>query len=392
MHNFVFHNPVKVIFGRDSLLQTGSEARLLAEDILLVYGQGSIHKNGVYSKVIESLAGHDLKITEHPGVQANPYLSHVKRGIEKAHKYNCKLIIGVGGGSVIDTAKAISAGMTVNHDVWKFFIGKKSIKSTVPVITIPTMAGSGSEMNNGMVLTHDEKQLKLGFGHRKLHPIVCIADPTATFSVPADQSAFGAVDILVHCLESYFTASYPHPPFQFRLLENICRTVVENIPIVLQSPNSYEARSNMLWCASMALSGLAVAGLGRIAFPMHLIEHGISALFDIPHGAGLSAILPGWVLYHKDTLSTQLSEFGVNVFSSKDQPHESSPDKTVNSLITFIKSLNIPTCLSDIGISESDYGAITSHCLSQAKIWRFKDYNEELLYKILKSCQTTPSF
>ena len=204
MQNFVFHNPTKILFGKNTVPAIGNETALFGKKVLLVYGTGSIKKTGLYDRVIESLQKAELTVIEHPGVQSNPVLSHVHEGIALAKEHSCQVVCAVGGGSVLDEAKAICAGSTVEHDVWKFFTGKKSVKQPLPLTTVLTLAASGSEMNSGMVITNEKTSQKFGFANKHLHPKTSILDPTLTFSVPPDYTAFGAVDAIAHVLEFLF--------------------------------------------------------------------------------------------------------------------------------------------------------------------------------------------
>jgi len=234
MQNFVFHNPTKIIFGKDTIPLIGSESAAFGKKALLVYGQDSIKKNGIYDQVVQSLQEAGMKIVEHPGVQSNPVLSHVQQGINLAKKHQVDVIVAVGGGSVLDSSKAISAGALVEHNVWKFFIGKKSIKNTLPLICVLTLAASGSEMNSGMVVTNEETQQKFGFANKHLFPQASILDPTATFSVPPDYTAYGAIDAIVHVLEYYFTTEEPSVPVQDRFMEGLVINCMNSCDQVLQ--------------------------------------------------------------------------------------------------------------------------------------------------------------
>jgi alcohol dehydrogenase YqhD (iron-dependent ADH family) len=186
MQNFVFHNPTKIIFGRDTVSNIGLETAEFGRRCLLVYGRSSVRETGLYNQVATSLAEAGVEIIDHGGVQSNPLLSHVRAGIAKVKEHDLDVVVAVGGGSVLDSTKAIAAGSVVAHDVWKFFIGKKSIKSALPVTTVLTLAAAGSEMNSGMVITNDKTHEKFGFGHRLLHPKTSILDPEVTFTVPPD--------------------------------------------------------------------------------------------------------------------------------------------------------------------------------------------------------------
>jgi alcohol dehydrogenase YqhD (iron-dependent ADH family) len=273
MKNFVFHNPTKILFGKDNIPFIGSETAAFGKKALMIYGQGSIKKNTIYDQVTKSLQESSVIIVEHGGVQSNPVLSHVHQGIELAKEHNVDVIVAVGGGSVLDSAKAISAGALVNHDVWKFFTGKKSIKDALPLTCILTLAASGSEMNSGMVVTNEETNQKFGFANKHLFPKVSILDPTATFTVSPPYTAYGAVDAIAHVLEFYFTSQEPYTPVQDHLMEGLVISCMDSCDRVLNNLEDYDARADLMWAATLALNGLTGAGLGKVGFPMHLIEH-----------------------------------------------------------------------------------------------------------------------
>ncbi|MCK5545104.1 MAG: iron-containing alcohol dehydrogenase, partial [Desulfobulbaceae bacterium] len=287
MRNFVFYKPTKIIFGRDTIPQIGKETVVFGKKVLFVYGKGSIKKNGIYDQVMKSFQDAGITAIEHGGVKSNPVLSHVREGIKIAKENRVEAVAAVGGGSVIDSAKAIAAGAVVEHDVWKFFRTKKSIKKVLPLTCVLTLAASGSEMNGGMVVTNEETLQKFGIGNHLLQPLVSILDPSTTFTVGPDYTAYGAVDALSHILEFYFTTREPYTPVQDRLMEGLVINIMESCNRVMARPDDYNARADFMWCATLALNGLTAAGLGRVGFPMHLIEHSLSAIYDVPHGAGL---------------------------------------------------------------------------------------------------------
>lgn len=256
----------------------------------------------------------------------------------------------------------------------------------MPIVSVPTLAGSGSEMNSGMVLTHDDKKQKFGFAHRALFPRVSITDPTATFSSPPDQTAFGAVDTLVHCLEPYFSSKELQAPFQYLFLANVSKTSMETCIELLTNPKSYAHRATMLWTSSMALSGISTSGLGKISYPIHLLEHALSALYDIPHGAGLAAVLPGWLAYYRESLADRFARFGEQVFEIKNGTVKDKSAQMIDQLTHFLDSINCPLSLRELGIKEKHLPEIASHCCSQARIWRMADYNLQNVLTLLNSC------
>jgi alcohol dehydrogenase YqhD (iron-dependent ADH family) len=297
MKNFVFHNPTKILFGKGTIPSIGPETAALGKKALMVYGQGSIKKNTIYDQVTNSLQDASVTIVEHNGVQSNPVLSHVHQGIRLAKENKIDVIVAVGGGSVIDSAKAIAAGALVEHNVWKFFTGRKSIKDALPLSCVLTLAASGSEMNSGMVITNEETNQKFGFANKYLYPRLSILDPSATFSVSPEYTAYGAVDAIAHVLEFYFTNQEPYTPVQDYFMEGLVKSCIDSCNRVLKNLEDYDARADIMWAATLALNGLTGAGLGKVGFPMHMIEHSLSALYNVAHGAGLSVVIPGWMSY-----------------------------------------------------------------------------------------------
>lgn len=386
MDNFVYHHPVKIMFGAGNLDSVGTEVGALGNRVLLVYGQASLKENGILARVVKALSEQGLEIFELPGVQPNPLLSFVHNGISKARRHNCNVILAVGGGSVIDTAKTIAAGVSVNHDVWKFFTGKKSVHSRLPIVTVPTIAGSGSEINHGIVLTNDEKQLKFGFGHRFLIPDVCIADPSLTFSVPASETAAGGIDTICHCLEPYLSTTAKDIPLQKGFLETIGKTMVDSVPACLKNPQSYQDRSTMLWCSMAAMSGYGSVGLGKVYFSLHALEHPVSVLTGIAHGHGLAALLPGWLDFHKDRLAERLGEWGVHVFGVKAGTPIETADATIAAFRTFLQTIDCPVSLRQIGCSPKDLDDFANHAMAQARIWRLKHFTVNSTREILELC------
>ena len=386
MDNFVLHNPTKILFGKNTIPSIGRETAAHGENVLLVYGRNSIKKNGVYLQVFSSLTEAGVQIHEHSGVQSNPVLSHVSEGVERCKHHRCDVICAVGGGSVIDEAKAISAGALVSHDVWKFLTGKKSIKKALPVTTVATLAASGSENNSGMVITHDVKKLKFGFANRHLFPKTSILDPETTFTVPPDYTAFGAIDALSHIIEFYLTTFVSDSSVQDTLMEGLLMNIVTNTDRCLVDPADYDARANLMWSASLALNGMISAGLGKVLFPMHLIEHALTAMYGIPHGAGLAITIPGVMRHSARTASFRISRLGKNAFGIKSGTVEESAQSTIDYLTHWFRKVAAPVCLEDIGVGEDSIQRIAENASPQAKVWRMRDMSQEIIEEILHCC------
>jgi len=386
MKNFCFHNPTKIIFGKDTAGQLGEEAAAFGNTVLLVYGMGSIKKSGLYDTAVNSLRQAGLQVAEHSGVRSNPVLSHVRQGILIAREQSVDAIVAVGGGSVIDSAKAIAAGAPAGHDVWQFFKGKKGIKSALPLLCVPTIAAAGSEMNGGMVVTNEETAQKIGIGNKLLHPKVAILDPTLTFSVPPDYTAYGAVDALAHLLEFYLTAEEPDTPVQDRLMEGLALNIMASCERVLADPRDYNVRADLMWCATLALNGLTAAGLGTVGFPMHMIAHSLGALYDVPHGAALSVIIPGWLAFQAEREPAKFAQFAERVLHIHKEEKFPAAIAGIASLKAWFQKISCPTRLADFGIPATDIGHIAENALFQAKIWRLREYSQEIIERILHAC------
>jgi len=386
MQNFVLENTTKIIFGRDTIKQIGEETKVLGNKILLVYGQNSIKNNGIYDQVTTSLADQSIDIVEHGGVQSNPILSHVQKGIKIGQKEKVDAIVAVGGGSVIDSAKAIAAGIPVKHDVWKFFLGKKGVTEPLPVLSVLTLAASGSEMNGGMVLTNEKSNLKLGIGNKKLCPKVSILDPSATYTVPADYTAFGVVDAMAHTLEFYCTCEDPSTPVQDRFMEGLLVNLIESGSAVCKTPLNYDIRANIMWSATLALNGWTSSGLGKVGFPMHLIEHSLSAMYNVPHGAGLSVIVPAWMTHQVEKNPDKIAQFSERVFGVSAISTLEKARTGIQLLKEWFCTIKSPTTLQELAIPSSDISKIAENSQGLAKLWRLQSYSQTKVEEILNLC------
>ena len=386
MFDFTFHNPTKIIFGRNTLDQTGGEAASVSTKALLVSGRESLKRLGVYQIVLHSLRQAGIEVIEHAGVEPNPLVGHVQEGVALAQKNGVGVVVGVGGGSVIDSAKAIAAGALVGHDVWGFFKGKKSIKGALPVIAVPTVAGSGSETNNGMVLTNAATGQKIGIGNRHLFPRIAILDPAVTFSVPLSTTAFGAVDAFSHLLEFYLSREESFSPLQDHYSSGVMKTLMGACETALANPRDYQSRAELMWASGLALNGISAAGLGRVGFPFHLIEHSLSALHNIPHGAGLAAILPGALDFVARKKPDRLGLFAAQVFGVREPEVHLLAQEGIRLFRQWLKRIAAPTSLADLGLSPEDIPALAANTRAQARLWRLSEYPPEVIEAILGEC------
>ena len=387
MQNFIFENPTKIIFGRGQIKRIGQEMVRFGKKVLLVYGQGSIKKNGIYDQVLSSLSESQLSLVEFPGVRSNPVLSHAMLGIEIAKREGVEVILAVGGGSVIDTAKTIAAGVGADHDVWDFFTFKKTIQTALPVLTVVTLSASASEMNAAAVMTREEGRQKYSIRSLHIQPKVSILDPSVLFTLDRAYSAYSAVDAVMHMLEGYFNNMEPNPsPLQDGLVEGLMKTIMGATETILQKPEDYDARANMMWAATLAFNGLTSAGMGQIALPVHMIEHSLSALYDVAHGAGLSIVLPGWMKSQLPGKAGRFAKLAREVFGVVTENDEVAALAAIDRLKSWFTLIGSPVSLGEAQIPAGDIEIIAENAAALAQVWGLKTYSKEVIAEILELC------
>jgi alcohol dehydrogenase YqhD (iron-dependent ADH family) len=384
MRNFVFHNPTKIIFGVDTTNKVGREAKNYGKRILLVIGQGSVKKIGLYDKVVKLLKEEELEIFELEGVKPNPRVDLVRKGINMVRENNIDLLLAVGGGSVIDTAKAIAAGLTYEGDVWDLFKYRKPIKPTIPIGVVLTLAATGSEMNGNAVISNLETQEKLAISSPYIYPKFSILDPKNTASVPLNHTLYGIVDILSHVFEQYFDR-VDDAILQDRFAEAIMKTVIETTPKIIENPEDLNARATILWCGTNALNG--TIGVGKEQdWASHAIEHAISAIYDIPHGLGLAIVFPHWMKYVLDVIPHKFANFARNVWGITGDDDFELGLKGIERLIDFYESIGVPTKLSKVGINNEKLEEMAEKATQFGPIGNTKKLTKEDVYKILQMC------
>src|SRR5699024_6427109 len=280
MENFTFHVPTDIRFGKDRLSELPEVLNTFGQNVLVVYGGGSIKKSGLYDQVITLLAENKNQVIELSGVDPNPRIETVQKGVELCHKNRIEVILAIGGGSVIDCSKAISAGAFVDGDLWENLVLKRNYTGrTIPLVTILTLAATGSEMNNGGVISNLTAKAKLGVHGQNMIPKVSFLDPTNTFTVSSYQTAAGSADILSHLMENYFNATAA-TEVQDNIAEGLMKTVIKYLPLALKEPDNYDARANLMWSSTLALNGLTGSGK-KGSWSCHAMEHELSAVYDI---------------------------------------------------------------------------------------------------------------
>ena len=363
MQNFRFLNPTEIIFGKGNENLAGEECKKYGKKVLLHYGGQTIKTTGLYQKIIDSLQQSKVNFVELGGVEPNPKLSLVRKGIKLCISSDVDFILAVGGGSVIDSAKAIAAGVFYKDDVWDLFLGKEEPNDALPIGVVLTIPASGSEASWSSVITNEDGNYKRYLNSSLLYPKFSILNPELTYSLPNYQTACGACDIMAHVMERYFTLE-PEVEFTDRLCEAALQTVINNVTVALKEPKNYGARAQIMWTAAVAHNDFL--GTGRIAdFASHMISHELSAINDVAHGAALSVIFPAWMKYVYKNDVQRFVQFAVRVWDVK--PYSNDYEKTalegIDKTEKFFKDIGLPTRLKEIGIKKEMFNEIAEKCV-----------------------------
>jgi alcohol dehydrogenase YqhD (iron-dependent ADH family) len=365
MENFRFYAPTYFCFGRDSEKEIGALVRRFGgHKVLLHYGGGSIKRNGVYDRVIASLKAAELPFVELPGVLPNPRSGLVYEGIALCRREKVDFILAVGGGSAIDSAKAIAAGVPYDGDFWDYYSTGKTVDVAVPVGTVLTIAAAGSEGSPDTVITHEQGNFKRGATGEALRPKFSILNPEAMLTLPPYQSACGITDMMAHVCERYFTNTQD-VEITDRLCEGVLKAIVEEAPKVFRDPQNYEARANIMWAGMVAHNNLL--GVGRQQdWNSHRIEHELSALYDVAHGAGLAVVMPAWMRYVMRHDVNRFAQFAVRVWGcDMNFAHpELTAEEGIARFRAFLTSIGMPATLADLGAKEEDIPRMVEHLFS----------------------------
>ena len=390
MNSFVYNIPTKVYFGENQLGHLGEELRKFGRRVLLTYGGGSIKRNGLYDRVIEELRNAGAEVFELSGIEPNPRIESVREGVKICKQENIDVLLAVGGGSTIDATKFMAAGACVEHDPWEFFgANAKPIERALPIVTILTLAATGSEMDTAGVISNLATGDKLGRLAQPLLPKVSFLDPTLTYSVSKYQTACGSADIMSHILEVYFNTQedlYMLDTF----MEGMLKTIVKYAPIALAEPENYEARANLMWTSSWAINGFINGGKKK-AWSCHPMEHELSALYDITHGLGLAILTPRWMEYCLDESNvSKYVQFAVNVFGVDGGEEPMVVAREGIRLLSefFFDTLGLPRTFAEVGIKREDFPMMARKACGAGGLLRgFKDLTPADVEKIFEMCE-----
>ena len=374
---FEYQNPTRLIFGVGTLAQLGKVAKEYGTRALLVTGGGSIKRSGVFDRALKSLNEAGVSVFECAGVEPNPRISSVKRGATTARENNCDLVIALGGGSTMDAAKVMAAAALYDGDPWNMIIHGQPDPhiptQALPLITVPTLAATGSEMNSGAVISNEETKEKSFVQARCLYPKAALLDPELTASVPKDQTAYGTCDLITHITEAYFNGS-GDTPIQDRVAEGVILTAMEYGPKAIANGNDLNARAQLQWAATVALNGWVQSGSGSVGYPVHMIEHTLSAHHDIAHGAGLAILNPSWMRFAAKTNTPKFVQFATRIFglTAKGSDDRECALAGIDRFEAFLKSIGCPTHLSEVGI---DGQLLETYAKETLRITHDKDGN-----------------
>ena len=362
MENFDFYSPTHFVFGEDRENECGELVKKLgAKKILIHYGSGSAVKSGLLGRVKDSLDKAGVAYAELGGVKPNPRDTLVYQGIELCKKEGVELILAVGGGSVIDSSKAIAAGVCYDGDFWDFYCGKAEIKKALPVASVLTIAAAGSEGSPSSVITKEDGMVKRGTGSDLIRPVFSILDPKLTCTLPAYQTACGATDIMAHVFERYFTNT-AEVEITDRLCEAVLLTMIKETPRAIAQPDNYQARANIMWAGTVAHNDIVDVGRSQ-DWNSHGIEHELSGLYDCAHGAGLAVVMPAWMEFVHKHNCMRFAQMATRVFGC--QMNFEDPEKTamegIRCFRRFLHEIGMPINFEELGAKEEDIPALADN-------------------------------
>lgn len=359
MKSFTYQNPTKIYFGEGVVKNLGAEVAKYGKTALFVYGKNSIKTSGLYDLVKEQLSASGVKIVEHGGVKANPSYKHAREGIEKARAAGVDVLVAVGGGSVVDESKAIAVTLA-GVDFWDVLAKGAPVTACLPVIDVMTMPATGSEMNGCFVVTKEDTFEKFGTGGGVAsHPRASFLDPTYTFTIPSNQTAYAASDMMSHLMEGYMTTER-EVVSTCSYIEGILRSIIACAKALAKNPKDLDARANIMWSATLAWNGTGLLGLENNSLPCHSLEHAMSAVYDIAHGAGLAMVTPAWMKFKAGQIKPRLLSFAKNVLGIDCAGDESLAIKAFEDLLSEIGA---PLTWAQVGVENPDNAELAKHAL-----------------------------
>ena len=392
MNDFTFHAPTKVVFGKGVENQVGQLCKEQgATKVLVHFGGQSAKKSGLLDRVCASLDAVGIPFVTLGGVKPNPRLSLVYEGIELCRKENVDFLLPVGGGSVIDSAKAIGYGLANDFDVWDLYDRKNTAKACAPIGAVLTIAAAGSEMSDSSVITKEEGGIKRGYNSDLCRCRFAVMNPELTYTLPAYQTACGAADIMMHVMERYFVQDDTLELTDV-MAEALIRTVMHNAPLALKDPENYKARAEIMWASSLAHNNLMACGGPRGDWACHQLEHELGGMFDVAHGAGLVAVWGSWARYVYKDKPERFAQFAQNIFGIAAGAAEETAVKGIEAMEDFYRSIGMPVSIHELGydLTDEQIATLAEKCcfggrtIGLFKILRQEDIRE--IYRMAKGC------
>jgi len=385
MDNFKFNAYTEMLFGKGQIAKLPEALKKHGKNVLLSYGGGSIKRNGIYDTVKELLK--DFTIVELDGIEPNPRIETVRRGVDLCRENNIDVVLAIGGGSTIDCSKVVAAGVYYEGDTWDLVKDPSKIDKVLPIVTVLTMAATGSEMNKNAVITKMDTNEKLGTASWNMIPQTSILDPEYLYTLPSIQTAAGTADIMSHVFEGYFSTT-ADAFVQDKFAEGLLQACIKYCPIALKDPTNYEARANLMWASSMALNGLCGSGKGG-AWTCHPIEHELSAFYDITHGVGLAIVTPRWMRYIlSENTVDKFVEYAVNVWGMPLKEDKFAlANEAIDATEQFFKDCGIPMTLKEVNIDKTHFDAMAKGAVKRGALEHaYVPLNENDVRKILEMC------
>lgn len=375
IENFTAYNPTRLYFGQGVVTNLGKATAKYGNKVLLIYGKGSVKKYGYYQQVVAQLKSSGLEIVEYSGIKPNPVIEDVRMATGLGRRENIDVIVALGGGSVIDSAKIVALSLASGHDGWDIMKYRAKPETAIPLICVLTLAATGTEMNAGAVVQNHETGEKTGFVNELNFPKESFLDPAFTCSVPKNYTAYGIVDLIAHALEAYFGEG--EPPVIDNLTFDIMKDAIQQGPMLLNDLENVDLRSNIMLDATLALNGLTRYGKKNGDWGVHAIGHELSLLYDMPHGATLSIVYVAWLTLQKDRIPKRIQKLGNRIFGVD------TVEETIEALKVFFQSLNAPVNLLDGGIGEGQKENIVSQLNRNGASGMHHQLNDEDRRKIV---------
>lgn len=392
MENFSYYTPTRVVFGRAAEEQIGELVKAQGcGKVLLHYGGGSAERSGLLGRIRQSLDQAGVSYVSLGGVVPNPRLSLVYEGIDLCRREGVDFLLAVGGGSVIDSAKAIGYGVADGGEVWELYEKKRRAKGCLPIGTVLTISAAGSEMSNSSVITNEDGWLKRGYNDDISRPKFAVMNPELTMTLPKYQTASGCVDIMMHTMERYFNQS-GNMELTDGISEHLIRTVMKNARILMDEPDNYAARAEVMWAGSLSHNGLTGCGTDGGDWASHQLEHELGGMFDVAHGAGLAAVWGSWARYVMDARPERFAQFAVNVMGAEPGADDTETAlRGIQAMESFYRAVGMPVCVKDMGIemTEAQMRELAEKCSHFGKrtIGCVKKLDQEDMYQIYRNAR-----